>query len=450
MLYSILPATVALYFLIAGLIVHFRFSNHRSHIAFIILCITTFAWQFTWAILFQVSDPALADTLIRIGYLLIIFLPTSIYHFLIEISRSQTEIRYVYFSYAAACLLAIILLTSDLLISGHYEYFFGFYPKAGILHSLHVLQTLIVTTRGLYLVYKKQKESSGLFKSQLRYCLLSLLIYIFAAVDYLCNYGVEFYPPGIFFITIGLSIFLYALLKMELMTSFHQVFTKEHEQIINLMKSLAANIAHELRTPLATIRMDAKSAKSHPSSHLLDNIISTVDHANIIINMLLTNLRPEAINNSDFQIHSAANCIKSALSNYPFQKKDNKSINFNDHVDFQFLGSDTMLIYVIYNLLNNSLYFIAKAAKGNIEIWLEHNDNTNAIHFKDTGTGIPEDEIAYIFTDFYSSKPNGAGNGLGLGFCDRVMNNFGGSIEVSSAEGMFTEFILSFPRIDKQ
>lgn len=450
MLYSILPATVALYFLIAGLIVRFRFSNHRSHIAFIILCITTFAWQFTWAILFQVSDPALADILIKIGYLLIIFLPTSIYHFLIEISRSHTEIRYVHFSYAIACLLAIILLTTDLLISGHYEYFFGFYPKAGVLHSLHVIQTLMVTSRGLYLVYKKQKESSGLFKSQLRYCLLSLLIYILAAVDYLCNYGIEFYPPGIFFITIGLSIFLYALLKMELMTSFHQVFTKEHEEMINLLKSLAANIAHELRTPLATIRMDAKSAKAHPSSNLLDNIISTVDHANIIINMLLTNLRSDAVNNSNFRIHSAEKCIQNALSNYPFQRNDKKRINFSNKLDFQFLGSDTMLIYVIYNLLNNSLYFIAKAMKGNIEIWLEHNDNANLIHFRDTGSGIPKDELPYIFNDFFSSKPNGVGNGLGLGFCDRVMNNFGGSIEVSSTEGMFTEFILSFPRIDKQ
>lgn len=450
MLYSILPAAVALYFLIAGLIVHFKFSSHRSHIAFIILCVTTFAWQFTWAILFQVSDPVLADILIKTGYLLIIFLPTSIYHFLIEISHSHTEIHYVYFSYVIAFLLAITLLTTNLLISGHYEYFFGFYPKAGPLHILHVLQTAIVTSRGLYLVYKKQNETSGLFKSQLRYCLLSVLIYILASVDYLCNYGFEFYPPGIFFITIGLSIFLYALLKMELMTSFHQVFTKEHEEKINLLKTLAANIAHELRTPLATIRMDAKSAKSHPSPQLLDNIINTADHANIIINMLLANLRTEAIDDTEYHTYSAVNCINKALADYPFQIDEKRHVTFNDHLDFNFHGSDTMLIYVIYNLLNNALYFIAKAMKGNIEIWLEHNDNTNSIHFRDTGPGIPEHELAYIFTDFFSSKSNGVGNGLGLGFCDRVMNSFGGSIEVSSTEGMFTEFTLSFPGIDRQ
>ncbi|MFW2372261.1 MAG: ATP-binding protein [Gammaproteobacteria bacterium] len=450
MLYSILPASVALYFLIAGLIVHFRFSSHRSHVAFIILCITTFSWQFTWAILFQVRDPVIADIIIKTGYLLIIFLPTSIYHFLIEISRSHKEKHYVYYSYAIASILAIALLTSDLIISGHYEYFFGFYPKAGSLHILHVLQTAIVTLRGLYLVYQKQNVSSGLFKSQLRFCLLSIVIYILAAVDYLCNYGIEFYPPGIFFITIGLSIFLYALLKMELMTSFHQVFTKQHEEKINLLKTLAANIAHELRTPLATIQMDAKSAKSQATPYLLDNIINTTQHANIIINMLLANLRSKEIDTEDFQTYSANYCIHQALESYPFHKDEKMCISYKESLDFDFRGSDTMLIYVIYNLLNNALYFIAKATKGNIEIWLDHSHNTNYIHFKDTGSGIPKHKLQYIFNDFYSSKPDGVGNGLGLGFCDRAMNSFGGSIEVNSIEDQYTHFTLSFPGIDRR
>ncbi len=445
-----LPAAVAIYFLIAGTIVHFKFSSHRSHIAFIILCITTFAWQFTWAVLFQIKDPSVADNLIKFGYLLIIFLPTSIYHFLIEISRSQTEIRYVYYSYAIAGLLAIILLTTDLLISGHYEYFFGFYPKAGILHPIHVLQTAIVTYRGLYLTYQKQKQAIGLYKSQLRYCLLSLLIYIFASIDYLCNYGVEFYPPGIFFITIGLSIFLYALLKMELMTNFHQAFTKEHEEKINLLKALAGNIAHELRTPLATIQMDAKSFKSTHAPQLLDNIIKTVHQTNTIIDILLTNLRPDVIKPNNHAIYSAKNCINTALENYPFKKGEREKIILNDDQDFNFFGSDTMLIYVIYNLLRNSLFSIAKATKGNIEIQVKHNKSMNIICFRDTGTGIPQHQLAYIFDDFYSSKPVGAGTGLGLGFCDRVMNSFDGYIEVSSEEGEFTEVNLYFPRTDKQ
>jgi len=445
MLYSILPASVAIYFLITGIIVQFKFSKHPSHMAFVILCATTFVWQFTWAILFQTNDPGLADILIKIGYLLIIFLPSSIYHFLIEITHIYPERRYVLYSYAVASLLAVMLLASDLFVSGHYKYFFGYYPKAGILHPLHVLQTIVVTSRGLYLVYRTQKESTGLFRSQLRYCLLSLLIYTFAAVDYLCNYGYEFYPPGIFFITISLSIILYALLKKELMTDFHHVFAKEHEEKINLMKALAGNIAHELRTPLATIRMDAQSARPHLPAELQDNIINTVHQANIIIDMLLANLRAETINNQDFQNYSINNCIHKALSSYPFQKGEREIIHFDDSSDTGFYGSDSMLIYVIYNLLKNALYSIARAMKGHVEIWQEQHDNGTTLHFRDTGGGIPADQLPYIFEDFYSNKPNSVGNGLGLGFCDRVMRSFGGSIVARSEEGEYCEFVLFFP-----
>lgn len=449
MLYSILPASVAIYFLITGIIVQFKFSKHPSHMAFVILCATTFVWQFTWAILFQTSDPALANILIKIGYLLIIFLPSSIYHFLIEITHSYAERKYVLYSYGVASLLAVMLLASDLFVSGHYHYFFGYYPKAGILHPLHVLQTIIVTSRGLYLVYKAQRESTGLYRSQLRYCLLSLLIYTFAAVDYLANYSFEFYPPGIFFITISLSIILYALLKKELMTDFHHAFAREHEEKISLMKALAGTIAHELRTPLATIRMDAQSARPHLPAELQDNIINTVHQTNIIIDMLLANLRAESINNHDFKSHSLNSCVRRALSSYPFQKGERQLVNFDESIDSNFYGSDSMLVYVIYNLLKNALYSMARAMKGHIEIWQVRHDNGTALHFKDTGGGIPEDQLPYIFEDFYSSKPNSVGNGLGLGFCNRVMRSFGGSITANSIEGEYCEFVLFFPDTTK-
>lgn len=445
MIYSLLPAGVAVYFLITALFVQFKFSKHPSHIAFVILCITTFFWQFTWSILFQTENPEIAGILIKLGYLLIIFLPTSIYHFLIEISLSHAERKFAFLSYGIASLLAISLLTTDLFVSGHYEYFFGFYPKAGVLHPLHVLQTVAVTTRGLYLVYKKQKETSGLFRSQLRFCLVSLLIYTLAAVDYLCNYGYEFYPPGIFFITIGLTIFLYALLKKELMIDFHQIFKREQEEKIRMMKALAGNIAHELRTPLATIRMDAQSARPYLPEELRDNITNTVHQASIIIDMLLTNLKPDPVNQDDFQIYSMRDCVHKALTTYPFQKGDYEKVKFDDSTDFTFFGSETMMVYTIYNLMKNSLYSIARAMKGHVEIQLEHNEWGGVLYFRDTGSGIPAKDLPNIFEDFYTSKPSSVGNGLGLGFCVRVMDNLGGTIEVKSVEGDYCEFILSFP-----
>ena len=78
-MYSLFSAVVACYFLVTGYFVWQKNTRtDRSHIAFLVLCITTFAWQATWAVLFQVSDPELSHLLARTGYLLIIFLPTSL------------------------------------------------------------------------------------------------------------------------------------------------------------------------------------------------------------------------------------------------------------------------------------------------------------------------------------------------------------------------------------
>ena len=132
-------------------------------------------------------------------------------------SDCKSEEKFVYLSYGICCLLAVTLTFSDLFVNGFYVYFWGYYPKAGLLHPLHVLQTMLVVTRGLYVAYSAINESTALHKKQLQYCVASLFIYFIAAVDYLCNYGFEFYPPGIAFIIVALGIMAYSMTRFHLL-----------------------------------------------------------------------------------------------------------------------------------------------------------------------------------------------------------------------------------------
>ncbi len=216
-MYSLLPIIGALYFAMTGLFVLFRDKTTTANFIFFLLCLTTFFWQFTWAILFQTQNPDLALGLVKIGYLFILFLPTTLYHFLVKMAKRRNEEKFVYLSYGLCGLLAVTLLTSNLFVNGYYEYFWGYYPKAGTLHPIHVLQTMIVVTRGLYVAYSAINGSSELHKKQLQYCVASLFIYFMAAVDYLCNYGYEFYPPGIVFIIISLGIMAYSITRFQLL-----------------------------------------------------------------------------------------------------------------------------------------------------------------------------------------------------------------------------------------
>ena len=701
MIFSLLPGIVAGYFLFVGVFIWDKAKPHRARAALLALCATTFIWQMTWAILFQVTDPKLANILIKFGYLLIIFLPTTLYHFLIEIAAVHQERRYVYLSYGIAGVLAVILLLSDLFVTGYYEYYWGYYPKAGVVHPLHVLQTSVVVIRGLFIAYQKQKTSIDPLKSQLRYCIVSLLIYTFAALDYLCNYGIEFYPPGILFVTVSLTMMTYAMIKKELLdiqiviTRFvahlitailiiltfiiinmlpgytesttlllnivialvwgkyggrlreklqttserkwvsdwyepnevvdtltqrlhhilerkaivltvtetlievmgikqthalirdqhdyrwytnnletekaivdsdhlidwlvdhparvitfaelplkikqdndlrlseaslilpihssqrlegmivlderaselhynqkdrkllesiarqmdvfldraetHQILMAEaealHKEKLILTKAIAGNIAHELRTPLTTISMTAKSfgkylpdlwtgydigvqraqACVEPASfvipvHRRDNLKSGVENigravrrAQTMITLLLANVRSDAIDEKTFHIYSMQACVEKALSDYPFQKDEKARVYFNNANNFYFEGSDILLIYVLYNLIKNALYYMTQIGKGEIRIWMKQSNVGNILYFKDTGAGIPESILPRIFDHFFTMKPKDVGNGLGLSFCQRVIKSFNGDIQCSSQHGKYTEFSIRLP-----
>lgn len=104
------------------------------------------------------------------------------------------------------------------------------------------------------------------------------------------------------------------------------------------------------------------------------------------------------------------------------------------------------------NLLMNAVEAAATendakgAVKGTIEIWLERDKRGIRLSVRDTGKGIPADQLAQVVDPFFSTK-NGARNfGLGLSYVYNVMQKSGGSLELSSKEGEGTVAGLRFPR----
>jgi hypothetical protein len=456
-MYSLLPAVVSALFLAYGLYVVAQKGFNRISGSFFALCVTTFFWQATWAVLFQVSDPDAAIVLIKFGYLLILFLPTSLYQFLVEISGRHEDRRWVRLSYAAAALLGVINLATDAFIDGYYTYFWGYYPKAGALHPLHVLQTVIVVSRGLYITYAQQKTATHDQQVRLRMCLASLLIYFVAAVDYLCNYGVEFYPPGVVFVAISLGLIAVAVTRYNLMAPV----------------VAAATVAHEMRTPLASIRMQAEAiSQLLPEIHrgyelavshglvqeaatgadagqllaLSRGIRRQVDRSNVVIDLMLASSRMEQIDTSTFALHSMRACVEEAVAHYPFAGREQQLVSVACRGDFQFHGSDSLMVYVLYNLIKNSLYAIKACGKGSISIEVAAAP-AHTVTFTDTGSGIPTGTLPRIFETFFTTKKS-SGAGIGLAFCQRAVKSFGGRMRCASVQGEYTTFVLEFPPVD--
>ena len=268
-------------------------------------------------------------------------------------------------------------------------------------------------------------------------------------------------------------------LHSELRGAMDLYLRRRHEQELlqarrGTMLALAAQIAHELRTPLASVRAamygldecmpelvrayrrDAAHGKGPPAintAHLQAleqtpaEVSRVVSQANNLINLLLMNAREEGGAEAGYEHFSMAGCMREALEGYPFAAGERELVRLEGE-DFAARGSDLLFTYVIYNLLKNA--FAAIHGEGEIAILLQPGAPFNRIRFRDNGSGIAEDVLPHIFNEFYSGREWGKGTGMGLSFCRRVMTGFGGAIECRSREGEYTEFELSFPRLTER
>ena len=218
------------------------------------------------------------------------------------------------------------------------------------------------------------------------------------------------------------------------------MYLKMDQSLLNKnLKSLAGSIAHETRNPLSVIKGCCELIKSN-----LDEAIEYLDLISIsssrglsMVDMILQNIRDEEIDSGKFIDLSIAGVIESSIKEYAFESEGQKElVNVYLSGDFHFKGDETLMIFVLFNLLKNSLYYKAK-----INIWLD--TDKKCLYFKDNGVGIPANKLDSIFDNFFTSNKKG-GTGLGLPFCKRVMQAFGGDITCNSFEDKGVEFCLKF------
>lgn len=238
---------------------------------------------------------------------------------------------------------------------------------------------------------------------------------------------------------------------------------------MSLMRSLGGSIAHEMRNPLSSIinALDALCAflPEKPAKNSLESSFSlsrmsllklhetleestlTIQRGNKIIDSILTSMKGEAINSEGFKRINVADLIQTTLASYGFDTPSDRSLIFvNTEAEFDFLGDKDLCIYVLFNLLKNSLYYKSGDAF-RIDIATDSTPDHHLLKFRDNGIGIPPNKLDKIFDSFYTSGKSG-GTGLGLHFCRQVMESLGGRITCASVQHKWTEFTLSFPKYD--
>ena len=111
------------------------------------------------------------------------------------------------------------------------------------------------------------------------------------------------------------------------------------------------------------------------------------------------------------------------------------------------LGSEDQLQQVFMNLVSNATEAMEGSGGGVLTIESRHilSEDSLQINFKDTGPGIPEENISKLFEPFFTTKKKGKGVGLGLSVAYGIIQEHAGSIYVKSEPGQGTTFQVKLP-----
>jgi len=107
-------------------------------------------------------------------------------------------------------------------------------------------------------------------------------------------------------------------------------------------------------------------------------------------------------------------------------------------------GDSRALNQVVLNLLKNAMDAHHRS-HGNVWLEASHSEDSIIVTVRDDGPGIPPEVLPRVFDPFFSTKGAGHGTGLGLSISQRIVDDHGGSLEVSSNAGMGSEFTLRLP-----
>lgn len=210
---------------------------------------------------------------------------------------------------------------------------------------------------------------------------------------------------------------------------------------LSAVGQLAAGVAHEIRNPLTTLRGFIQFLKQDIDKNYIEIMLTELDRINMIVSEFLILSKPQGINYQLIDIKLIVQTIVSLLDTQA--KINNVQILSDLDVDHSLItGEPNQLKQVIINLLKNSIEAMPNG--GEITVNLKQTDpNALSIVILDQGIGIPADLIPKLGEPFFTTKEEGTG--LGLMVCYKIIENHGGTINISSEPNKGTSVEVSLP-----
>ncbi|MHB1291726.1 MAG: sensor histidine kinase [Sulfuricella sp.] len=222
----------------------------------------------------------------------------------------------------------------------------------------------------------------------------------------------------------------------------------QRHQRLSAMGEMAAGLAHQLRTPLATALLYASHLKKldlpeNERVRFADKVLARLRHLEHLIHDMLSFVKGEGGGQDVVRMSSVLVDLQQVME----PQMNERGLNFSIQDDSRgaaVLGSRKALTGALLNLLENAMQACPEG--GQVSLRSEvGNDGQVSIAVVDNGKGIEVATQERLFEPFYTTRTDGTG--LGLAIVRGVAEAHRGSVQVKSAPGCGSEFILRLPKL---
>jgi signal transduction histidine kinase/GAF domain-containing protein len=237
--------------------------------------------------------------------------------------------------------------------------------------------------------------------------------------------------------------------------------TLEKSKELNELRSrIVSTVSHEFRTPLTSIKLAAEILQNHGSRLSQEKLLlrfhriyNAVDQMTDLMDDMLTFSKSEM---GRLEFNPTPINLERFCLDLVRELQDSKEMisKMGDLVDLEFICDIenapicldvNLLRHILMNLLSNAIKYSPQGGK--VLLQLQVKDGQSTIQVKDSGIGIPEDDLAHLFEPFHRASNVGIipGTGLGLAIVKQYVELQGGNIDVKSNPGQGTAFTVTIP-----
>ena len=220
-----------------------------------------------------------------------------------------------------------------------------------------------------------------------------------------------------------------------------------HSEKVATLGRVAAQVAHEVRNPLAGLllysehlkgKLDGKLANG--DAQLIDKIIHTINNLTATTEQILNYARPVTLAPREVDLNAVAQDVIQLLSTEIAAHRIQTSLEL-DTAPVAGMLDEPSIRAATLNLVLNAVQ--AMSAGGRLTIATGSDGNKLLLKIEDTGPGMSADQVKQIFEPFNTTKSRGLG--LGMPYAQKVINHHGGRIVVNSQPGRGTQVAIELP-----